>query len=331
MQEPIISGPARRRDVSYSYFSRYPELQELERGILYDQFYPVRLLRNLESEYRILRKITETREHAGYLIDKEFLVTGHNRYSDILPYKDTIVSLSTRNYINASLIDGSTPGSDEMFIATQGPLHCTRNIFWKMIWEYKVQLIVMMCSISESGRVKCDQYFPCELGSSIISEDYEITLTSQRSPFPTIIERQLTIKSFDTLEVRVIKHLQATAWPDHNVPFLEEEYNAINYLIALIKKNRQKYLTGKVAVHCSAGCGRTGILIGLYQMVTSLEWQLSRQQRAQVSVFGTVRRLREQRWGMVNTKEQYMFMYKYIESWITSYLTHIRFMQGTED
>ena len=41
---------------------------------------------------------------------------------------------------------------------------------------------------------------------------------------------------------------------------------------------------------------------------------------ARVSVFGTVRRLREQRWGMVNSLKQYKFMYKFMEDWITAYL-----------
>ena len=72
-----------------------------------------------------------------------------------------------------------------------------------------------------------------------------------------------------------------------------------------------------VLVHCSAGVGRTGTLIALYHMikVTQALKKLSR-----ISVFGTVRRLREQRWGMVQTKDQYDFLYKFMDFWIKKYV-----------
>ena len=37
-----------------------------------------------------------------------------------------------------------------------------------------------------------------------------------------------------------------------------------------------------------------------------------------VSIFGIVRRLREQRWGMVHTSEQYIYIYKFIDEAIKS-------------
>lgn len=50
------------------------------------------------------------------------MITSHNRYNDIIPYQDTLVKISGHPYINANFIDGSVEGSEEMFIATQGPL-----------------------------------------------------------------------------------------------------------------------------------------------------------------------------------------------------------------
>ena len=38
--------------------------------------------------------------------------------------------------------------------------------------------------------------------------------------------------------------------------------------------------------------------------------------KARVSVFGAVRKMREQRWNMVKKQVQYTFIYEYIDRWI---------------
>ena len=64
------------------------------------------------------------------------------------------------SYINANYINTSTSQNDQFFIATQGPLPQTVENFWRMIWQEKVSLIVMLTCVKEGGKVKCDQYFP---------------------------------------------------------------------------------------------------------------------------------------------------------------------------
>jgi protein tyrosine phosphatase len=54
-----------------------------------------------------------------------------------------------------------------------------------------------------------------------------------------------------------------------------------------------------VLVHCSAGIGRTGTLIALLCMIEAVQAQIELGEEPLISVFGTVRRLREQRWMMV--------------------------------
>jgi len=62
----------------------------------------------------------------------------------------------------------------------------------------------------------------------------------------------------------------------------------------------------KIAIHCSAGLGRSGVVATLF----SIQQQLSLSE--EVSIFRMVRRLREHRFGAVQNSEQYRFIYSYL-------------------
>ena len=66
----------------------------------------------------------------------------------------------------------------------------------------------------------------------------------------------------------------------------------------------------KAVVHCSAGIGRTGTTITLMHIIISICAQRnSGIEDPKFSIFATVRRLREQRLGMVQVVDQYYFIY----------------------
>lgn len=50
--------------------------------------------------------------------------------------------------------------SPREFVVTQGPLHSTRDDFWRMVWESNSRAIIMLTRCVEKGREKCDHYWP---------------------------------------------------------------------------------------------------------------------------------------------------------------------------
>ena len=307
MEVPVIEGPLSNLDSSYKFFySHIEELKEIEQGIPIADFSDMISSRNIDMEFTLMGKITMTKRHELRLIPNASDLQRFNRYSDVLPYSDTKVDVSTKEYINANWILGHD--SRRRFIATQGPLEVSRNSFWKMIWEHDIELIIMVSAIKENGKQKCDQYFPIE--GTLSTQDFEITLKSIQEEFPTLTRRVFEVDWNG--EKKIVNHLQSIAWPDHGAPELEEEYDSIKFIVDEVLENR-----GPIVVHCSAGIGRTGTLIALCQMIEAVQMTTF---NPRVSVFGTVRRLREQRWKMVQTKNQYDFLYKFMEEWVKLYL-----------
>jgi len=100
--------------------------------------------------------------------------------------------------------------------------------------------------------------------------------------------------------------------------------------------------TSPIIIHCSAGIGRTGTIIALFNILETLMYachplnfgELTESQSnhkytkenypqvvnqiLRVSVFGCVRKLREQRLLMVKEKEQYSFLYWFLQKWIST-------------
>ncbi|KFQ84905.1 Receptor-type tyrosine-protein phosphatase epsilon, partial [Phoenicopterus ruber ruber] len=199
-----------------------------------------------------------------------------NRYPNILPYDHSRVILTQidgvppSDYINASYIDGYK--EKNKFIAAQGPKQETVNDFWRMIWEQKSAIIVMLTNLKERKEEKCYQYWPDQgcwtYGNIRVSVEDCIVLVDY-----TI--RKFCVQSLhDGCKApRLVTQLHFTSWPDFGVPF-----TPIGMLKFLKKvKTLNPAHAGPIVVHCRYVCALQAILYawpGVTCIVSRLNFNL---------------------------------------------------------
>ena len=235
-----------------------------------------------------------------------------NRYIDIRPYKHNLVKINSKNkYINASWIH--LP-SDNFFIATQSPLDTTIEDFWQMCYEYNVSLIVILCQLVEKNKTKCANYWEGLNVRNFILEN----INQEFDIINGISIRNFQLKkSKNDIFPKFIIQLHYTHWKDHGVPDLQS-YIKLKELIENIDYYRNN---APVVVHCSAGVGRTGTFIALYNLYIDIIKQIKdiRIREIKFSVMNVVRKLKEMRIYMVENDEQYLFLYQFVKMLLKEY------------
>ncbi|KAM9786715.1 tyrosine-protein phosphatase non-receptor type 21 isoform X3 [Syngnathus typhle] len=244
-----------------------------------------------------------------------------NRFQDVLPYDDTRVELvptkeNNTGYINASHIKINVGGHEWNYIASQGPLSNTCQDFWQMVWEQGVAIIAMVTAEEESGREKSFRYWP-RLGSrhnTVTYGRFKIT-TRFRTESGCYATTGLKIKHLVMGQERTVWHLQYTDWPDHGCPddfkgFLTylEEIQSVRRHTNSISEPKNSNLP--VLVHCSAGVGRSGVVILSEIMIACLE------HNEMLDIKTVLMKLRQQRMMMVQTLSQYTFIYKVLVQYL---------------
>ncbi|XP_072443360.1 receptor-type tyrosine-protein phosphatase delta isoform X24 [Chiloscyllium punctatum] len=236
-----------------------------------------------------------TWEHSNMEVNKP-----KNRYANVIAYDHSRVLLSAidgipgSDYSNSNYIDGYR--KQNAYIATQGPLPETFGDFWRMIWEQRSAIVVMMTKLEERSRVKCDQYWPSR-GTETFGL-IQVTL-QDTVELATYCVRTLTLDKIGCSEKREVRQFQFTAWPDHGVP--EHPTPFLAFLRRVKACNPPD--AGPMVVHCSAGVGRTGCFIVIDAMLERIKHEKT------VDIYGHVTLMRSQRNYMVQTEDQYIFIH----------------------
>uniref|UniRef100_A0A8R1HRD0 Protein-tyrosine-phosphatase n=1 Tax=Caenorhabditis japonica TaxID=281687 RepID=A0A8R1HRD0_CAEJA len=170
-------------------------------------------------------------------------------------------------------------GNVNKFICTQGPTEKTIDDFFRLIWQERAPCVVMLCNIMEMGKKKCEQYWPDSTDSALPLMDGKLTVRiaeAAREVEQNIMLMRISLTD-DKGATHTFDHWQWKAWPDRGVP---EIPMAVFRLLIRLKT------ASPIVVHCSAGIGRTGSIVGL-----------------EIA-------LGNQRHGSVQTDAQYLFMHR---------------------
>jgi len=259
-----------------------------------------------------------------------------NRHGDILPNINTIVNITDATndpkggqYINANYI------LDKKYIAAMGPKQHTEKTFWNMICQQNIKIIVMLTGLVEDGRNKCYPYWPMPqntdlmlynmagdipippeaiMEKKIIEGVCEITwIRCER--IGSFIKTILKIYDMKTKSKKFIAHYWYTEWPDHGVPMtVENEYDTNSIYVMLmdiIEQQKKESAQTPLVVHCSAGVGRTGTIIGCHHAMTTTAAAADRKPPIELAKH-ILTLMRKDRCILIQVIAQFKLFYKYI-------------------
>nr|XP_019050776.1 hypothetical protein I302_01218 [Kwoniella bestiolae CBS 10118]OCF29706.1 hypothetical protein I302_01218 [Kwoniella bestiolae CBS 10118] len=248
-------------------------------------------------------------EHAFYSVRNSLKHRTDNRYSNILAYDRTAVSVEGK-YLNANVV---TDGKGGTWIAAQAPPPRAFDTFFRALYSGSAigkrsddVLLVQLTGWEERGMLKANPYM-----------DHVM----DHLPLKIIQQQRQDDISCDVTRLRLgqdspvtVHHYHFDAWPDHGVP-QGEGVEALSKLIDEIQQ-RKDSLGCEVWVHCSAGVGRTGTFIALSslrrpgQVTRSSPLGPLPPELDQDVVAQTVDTIRECRGMLVQTIEQLELIYE---------------------
>ena len=266
----------------------------------------------IQKEFEMIQEYSATlNQRKTRDVGQSEINQNRNRFIDIIPFDDNYVSLEKEQgmppstYINASYIDNMDVL--DKVIVTQGPKQNTVLDFWKLVVEKQCRHVIMLTNCQEQGRVKCFQYWPPS-GQMLHFDDISLFTAEEREIHPGLLVRKIELTQEEDEEgdnVHVVRQLHLTNWPDHGVP------DHINNILAFVSVAATFKDSEYSLVHCSAGVGRTGTFLALLSLTEQVQAGCG-----SIDVMDTVLKLREKRPKMVQTAEQYNFLYQCLSVYI---------------
>nr|XP_045220042.1 receptor-type tyrosine-protein phosphatase T isoform X8 [Macaca fascicularis] len=236
-----------------------------------------------------------------------------NRSMDVLPLDRCLPFLisvdgESSNYINAALMDSHKQPA--AFVVTQHPLPNTVADFWRLVFDYNCSSVVMLNEMDTAQF--CMQYWPektsgcygpiqVEFVSADIDED--------------IIHRIFRICNMARPQdgYRIVQHLQYIGWPAYrDTP---PSKRSLLKVVRRLEKWQEQYdgREGRTVVHCLNGGGRSGTFCAICSVCEMI------QQQNIIDVFHIVKTLRNNKSNMVETLEQYKFVYEVALEYLSSF------------
>ncbi|XP_013091166.2 mucin-17-like isoform X2 [Biomphalaria glabrata] len=258
-----------------------------------------------------------------------------NRWTNIIPFDHSRVKLKVipedphaqHDYINANFISGADTSRD--YIATQGPLTRTVADFWRMVWEQKVSVIVMLSDFEEMDkrtsmmREKVAKYYEDDGECNTAQHGHMLITRTGKLDAKDWEIRTLKLTHTTEKKSRFVKHFFFKYWSDHEADINPED---LIEFVRVVRSETSSEPPAPLVVHCSAGVGRTGTFIAVdyfNKLITRIKQRVEKGGSASeldnwtVDIFGRVLSMREKRRFMVQTRAQYAFIYNAVKVMLT--------------
>ena len=269
---------------------------------------------NIENEFTYLKNLIDFNDkYESRLLDDDETC----RYKNIRCYKDNYVKISSpHEKINASWIHLPYENS---FISAQAPLKNTVDDFWTMCFDHDINTVIMLCNLEENGKEKCEKYWEHKnndkdaiVDSTELGSNFIINYTTEQ------INDDITIRNINIRDTeknenneKKIKQIHYGSWPDHKSVDLQSIYGNILFMFNLVDNEIGR---NPIVVHCSAGVGRTGTFIALYNLYRDILSQIHDEKNKKITLnfMNLVRKMKEMRMHLVETEDQYNLIYQFV-------------------
>eukprot|EP00731_Ephydatia_muelleri_P019021 Em0011g1061a len=239
----------------------------------------------------------------------------HDALDEYITCGDTSISVTNLrvsiNFLSKTISGKTFNGYREQFsgykqckgyIATQGPLQNTVEDFWRMVWEFKCRVIIMLCPLTEKGHESSYCYWPTEEEMAVSYGSISVTLQSQLL-YGGYEVRTINIRHKSEEQDTVVTQLHFTEWPENGRP-----PNTASMVELMDTLTRTQISTGNkpIVVHCNDGVGRTGTFITMHSELERLKAE------GALDVFERVKLCRIARPGLVQNVDQYVYCHEFV-------------------
>ncbi|GFR11554.1 tyrosine-protein phosphatase 69D [Trichonephila clavata] len=196
------------------------------------------------------------------------------------------------------------------FIITQDPLPQTIWDFWRMVKEQHITTLVMLSELGPDLN-KCPQYWPDE-NEEEIYETVKVKLKSSSQTSHYIL-RQFVVTDLEDEQKHMLSQFQLINWSSCGGGVPENLSSLIVAIEHVQQYHNSQLSTGPITVHCSGGGDRSGIYVALSDLIEQARCD------ERVDVFQTTKYARAQRHCLLQTLEQYDFLYRGLIHYVERY------------
>ncbi|XP_071854189.1 receptor-type tyrosine-protein phosphatase epsilon-like [Apostichopus japonicus] len=243
--------------------------------------------RTVRDEFKLLKKLT-----AHNNLKTKNYQTNPNDFSGRIGEMSESTTGSS-DYVNTTLY--RSVRKQQAFITTKSPMINTVEDFWRMVYDWRCPIIVMLNQLD-----KTYMYWPAK--GTIKYRNMEVILLEQKRG-STHIMRTFNVSHRQSENALTVHQLQLFSWP------AGEDFRALNEIRECIRLlNKQHEMPGPTLVHCINGIGNSSIFVAVEMALIQLEII------GTVDVFSVVRQMRHRNVNAIKTEEDYAMCYKILSS-----------------